>query len=68
MKDFEEKLEKLLYKVRQICGINGYKKHFFKRYLLDNPEFLNLVVPKNIKFEQFFIEDIFISYQSEQES
>ena len=55
----------MLYKVGRSIGLQTQltEKHITKKFLLDTRDQLFVVLPKGIKYNQFLIEDTFLSYQ-----
>lgn len=65
VKDFEDKLETLLQKVKRIIGIQAEKKMVNVRFLIDHDisKGLGPKVPDNIKCINCFIEDNYILFE-----
>ncbi|EGR32192.1 hypothetical protein IMG5_092590 [Ichthyophthirius multifiliis] len=61
VKNFEEKLNKVVTIIRQAVGLPAQLKELHKKFLLDT-EFLTPQFPEDLKVLKFFIEDNFIQH------
>ncbi|KAL4453235.1 hypothetical protein ABPG73_022090 [Tetrahymena malaccensis] len=66
VKSFEEKLTKMLNAVKQCVGIESSTTKYTRKFLLKPNENISPNIPKDLKCQRFFIEDVFLESGEEQ--